>query len=58
MLTRIAAVPASMSRSPQLSVTIYSPNQSSPSREFRARLPGSAGRHPRAAAPCQGKRGH
>jgi hypothetical protein len=27
MLTSIAAVPASTSRSPQLSVTIYSPNQ-------------------------------
>jgi hypothetical protein len=30
MLTSIAAVPASTSRSPQLRVTIYSPNQSSP----------------------------
>ena len=30
MLTGIAAVPASTSRSPHLSVTIYSPNQSSP----------------------------
>ena len=40
MLTRIAAMPASMSRSPQLSVTIYSPNQSSPEQ----RIPGHAAR--------------
>jgi hypothetical protein len=32
MLTSIAAVPASTSRSPQLRVIIYSPNQSSPAR--------------------------
>ena len=40
MLTSIAAVPASTSRSPQLSVTIYSPNQSSP----EPRIPGQAAR--------------
>jgi hypothetical protein len=40
MLTSIAAVPASTSRSPQLSVTIYSPNQSGP----EPRIPGQAAR--------------
>ena len=40
MLTSIAAVPASTSRSPQLSVTKYSPNQSSP----EPRITGQAAR--------------
>jgi hypothetical protein len=40
MLTSMAAVPASTSRSPQLRVTIYSPNQSSP----EPRIPGHAAR--------------
>ena len=35
MLTSIAAVPASTSCSPQLSVTIYSPNQSTRRQIFR-----------------------
>jgi hypothetical protein len=40
MLTSIAAVPASTSRSPQFSVNMYSPNHSSP----EPRIPGHAAR--------------
>ena len=58
MLTGIAAVPASTSRSPQLSVTIYRPNQSNPE-------PGIPGQAARAGQPpslsshhAEGEQGH